>query len=90
MDSEKKEINDEACPNTIKPENKKDQNISKINKILSDNTVSEKVFDLLFVIDAMKRKIYPKNFVIYIQNIIFNMDMYFIVIQLILMMIYMK
>ena len=52
MDSEKKEINDEACPNTIKPENKKDQNISKINKILSDNTVSEKVFDLLFLIDA--------------------------------------
>ena len=52
MDSEKKEINDEACPKPIKPENKKDQNISKINKILSDNTVSEKVFDLLFVIDA--------------------------------------
>ena len=52
MDSEKKEINDEACPKSIKPENKKDQNISKINKILSDNTVSEKVFDLLFVIDA--------------------------------------
>ena len=52
MDSEKKEINDEACPKPIKTENKKDQNISKINKILSDNTVSEKVFDLLFVIDA--------------------------------------
>ena len=52
MDSEKKEINDEACPKPIKPENQKDQNISKINKILSDNTVSEKVFDLLFVIDA--------------------------------------
>ena len=52
MDSEKKEIKDEACPKPIKPENQKDQNISKINKILSDNTVSEKVFDLLFVIDA--------------------------------------
>ena len=52
MDSEKKEINDEECPKPIKPENQKDQNISKINKILSDNTVKEKVFDLLFVIDA--------------------------------------
>ena len=52
MDSEKKEIKDEACPKPIKPENQKEQNISKINKILSDNTVSEKVFDLLFVIDA--------------------------------------
>ena len=52
MESEKKEIKDEACPGPIKPENEKEQNISKINKILSDNTVTEKVFDLLFVIDA--------------------------------------
>ena len=52
MESEKKEIKDEACPGPIKPENQKEQNISKINKILSDNTVIEKVFDLLFVIDA--------------------------------------
>ena len=52
MESEKKEIKDEACPGPIKPENEKEQNISKINKILSDNTITEKVFDLLFVIDA--------------------------------------
>ena len=51
MDSKKKEIKDEACPKPIKPESQKDQNISKINKILND-TVAEKVFDLLFVIDA--------------------------------------
>jgi len=52
MDSKEKEIIDEACAQPIKPENQKDQNISKINKILSDNSASEKVFDLLFVIDA--------------------------------------
>ena len=53
MDSkEKKEVIDEECPKPIKPENQNEKNISKINKILSDNTVEEKVFDLLFVIDA--------------------------------------
>ena len=58
MDSkENKEINDEkikdeSCAKPIQPENKKDQNISKINKILSDSTTQEKLFDLLFVIDA--------------------------------------
>ena len=58
MDSkENKEINDEkikdeSCAKHIQPENKKDQNISKINKILSDSTTQEKLFDLLFVIDA--------------------------------------
>ena len=46
------EIKDESCAKPIQPENKKDQNISKINKILSDSTTQEKVFDLLFVIDA--------------------------------------
>ena len=49
---EKEEIKDEACPKPINPENQKDKNISKINKILSDNKTQEKVFDLLFVIDA--------------------------------------
>ena len=58
MDSkENKEINDEkikdeSCAKPIQLENKKDQNISKINKILSDSTTQEKLFDLLFVIDA--------------------------------------
>ena len=52
MDSKEEKIKDEACPKPIKPENQKAENISKINKILSDNTSSEKVFDLLFVIDA--------------------------------------
>ena len=45
-------IKDESCAKHIQPENKKDQNISKINKILSDSTTQEKLFDLLFVIDA--------------------------------------
>ncbi len=49
---EKEEINDEACPKPINPGNQKEKNISKINKILSDNKTQEKVFDLLFVIDA--------------------------------------
>ena len=58
MDSKEKkeikdaEIKDESCAKPIQPEDKKDQNISKINKILSDSTTQEKVFDLLFVIDA--------------------------------------
>ena len=58
MDSKEKkeikedEIKDESCAKPIQPENKKDQNISKINKILSDSTTQEKLFDLLFVIDA--------------------------------------
>ncbi len=51
-EKEEKEAIDEECPKPIKPENKNEKNISKINKILSDNTVEEKVFDLLFVIDA--------------------------------------
>ena len=49
---EKVEVKDESAPKPINNENKKEQNISKINKILSDSTTSEKVFDLLFVIDA--------------------------------------
>ena len=49
---EKEEVNDEGCPKPLKPEDPKDKNICKINKILSDNITEEKVFDLLFVIDA--------------------------------------
>ena len=35
-----------------KPDNQNEKNIVKMNKILSDNNDEEKVFDLLFVIDA--------------------------------------
>ena len=48
----KKEIKDEGCPKPIIIENPKEKNISKINKIINDNKSEEKVFDLLFLIDA--------------------------------------
>lgn len=49
---QEEEIKDDGCPNPIKPESQKEDNISKMNKIINDNNVEEKVFDLLFVIDA--------------------------------------
>ena len=52
MDSKEKKDEDEDCPNPIKSENQNEKNISRINKILSDNNAEEKVFDLVFVIDA--------------------------------------
>ena len=52
MEPKKEIIENKDCAKPIKPEKPKDENISKMNKILSDNTTSEKVFDLLFVIDA--------------------------------------
>ena len=41
------EIFDQGCPMPIKPESK-NKNISTINKLLCDNNVKEKVFDLVF------------------------------------------
>ena len=49
---QEEEIKDDGSPNPIKPESQKEHNISKMNKIINDNNVEEKVFDLLFVIDA--------------------------------------
>ena len=46
-DEEEKEL---KKPNM--PDNQKEKNIIKMNKILSDNNAEEKIFDLLFVIDA--------------------------------------
>ena len=52
MDLKEKKDEDEDCPKPIKSENQNEKNISRINKILSDNNAEEKVFDLVFVIDA--------------------------------------
>ena len=49
---QEEEIKDDGCPNPIKPESQKEDNISKMNKIINDNNVEEKVFDLLFLVDA--------------------------------------
>ena len=51
-ESAKKENNEENSKMQDSSEQTRAQNINNINKILNDNTKEEKVFDLLFLIDA--------------------------------------
>ena len=51
-ESTKKENNEENSKMQDSSEQTRAQNINNINKILNDNTNEEKVFDLLFLIDA--------------------------------------
>lgn len=51
-ESAKKENNEENSKMQDSSEQTRAQNINNINKILNDNTNEEKVFDLLFLIDA--------------------------------------